>query len=113
VGKGERIKSNLASAVPAQSPFRPLSGIFDLHQNVFGLILAAGFGLTPGLLFTKLQQQSEKVKDELKGSEVTQASHSRAQWPNRSIFKGGQAPSDASGSLGCYSRLKRHAWRGA
>lgn len=50
---------------------RSLEDIFDLH-NMINLLLAAVFGLTPGLLFDRLQQQSEKYKDDLKGSEASQ-----------------------------------------
>jgi hypothetical protein len=49
-----------------------LKDIFDLQKNFFGLLLAAAFGLSPGLLLDKLQQQSEKYKTDLKGSEATQ-----------------------------------------
>lgn len=52
---------------------RPLEDIFDLHKNIIGLLLAAVFGLTPGLLFDRLQQQAEKYKSDIKSSEATQA----------------------------------------
>lgn len=52
---------------------QPLEEIFNLHKNLFGLLLAAVFGLTPGLLFDRLHQQDEKVKADLKSSEATQA----------------------------------------
>ena len=51
---------------------RPLEDIFDLRKNLIGLLVAAVFGLTPGLLFDRLQQQSEKYKADLKSSEATQ-----------------------------------------
>ena len=38
-----------------------------------GGVVAAVFGLTPGLLFTRLQQQAENYAADLKTSEATQA----------------------------------------
>jgi len=49
-----------------------LEDIFDLHKNIIGLLMAAVFGLTQGLLFERLQQQAEKYKSDLKSSEATQ-----------------------------------------
>lgn len=60
------------AAVSAPNLVRSLEDIFDLHKNMIGLLLAAVFGLTPGLLFDRLQQQSEKYKTDLKSSEATQ-----------------------------------------
>lgn len=48
-----------------------LSQIFDLHSNSAGIVVAAVFGLTPGLLFSKLREQSENYKNELKKSEAS------------------------------------------
>jgi hypothetical protein len=53
-------------------PLRPLTDIFDLKNNLMGLLVAAIFGLTPGLLFTELEQQGEKLKAAIKTSEPTQ-----------------------------------------
>ena len=66
-----------AETQPAMAPatatsVRPLEDIFDLRKNLIGLLVAAVFGLTPGLLFDRLQQQSEKYKADLKSSEATQ-----------------------------------------
>jgi hypothetical protein len=58
---------------PSASRISPLDEIFDLRKNVIGLLLAAVFGLTPGLLFDRLQQQAERYKSDLKSSEATQA----------------------------------------
>jgi len=66
----ENQPSPRAETTPA---VQPLEDIFDLHKNLFGLLLAAVFGLTPGLLFERLHQQDEKVKSDLKSSESTQA----------------------------------------
>jgi hypothetical protein len=52
---------------------RSLTEIFDLDSNLQGLLVAAVFGLTPGLFLSKLQEQSEKYKSELKSSEPTQS----------------------------------------
>ncbi len=49
-----------------------LAVIFDLGKNTKGILEAALFGLTPGLLFSRLQQQSEKYKSDLKSTEPTQ-----------------------------------------
>jgi hypothetical protein len=51
---------------------RSLEDIFNLSKNLIGLLVAAVFGLTPGLLFERLQQQSDKYKSDLKSSEATQ-----------------------------------------
>ena len=72
-------ESPRAPAVTAESPKAPattfarsLADIFDLSNNFYAILLAAVFGLTPGLLFDQLQQQSEKYKTALKSSEATQ-----------------------------------------
>ncbi len=44
--------------------------IYDLGKYPFGLIVAAVFGLTPGLLLSGLQQQVNKYKDALTSTEV-------------------------------------------
>lgn len=49
-----------------------LSRIFNLCDNVIGFLVAAIFGLTPGLLFRRLEQLSERYKSDLKSSEATQ-----------------------------------------
>lgn len=48
-----------------------LSTIFDLNKNRMGLFVSAVFGLTPGLLLQKLQQQADKYKADLKSSQAT------------------------------------------
>lgn len=53
-------------------PVPSLSKIFDLGNNLIGLLVAALFGLTPGLLFDRLQQLTEKYKSDLKSSQATQ-----------------------------------------
>jgi len=60
------------TTAPSQTLVRQLEDIFDLHKNIIGLLMAAVFGLTPGLLFERLQQQAEKYKSDLKSSEATQ-----------------------------------------
>ena len=49
----------------------PLTDIFDLEKNLLGVLVAAVFGLTPQLLFSRLQQQAEKYKSEIKTSEAS------------------------------------------
>jgi hypothetical protein len=43
----------------------PLQDIFSLTEYPFGLVIAAIFGLTPGLLLDRLSQQTEVYKKEL------------------------------------------------
>jgi hypothetical protein len=45
--------------------------IFDLKKNLIGFFVAMLFGLTPGLLFDRLQQQADKYKADLKSSRST------------------------------------------
>ncbi len=45
--------------------------IFDLKKNLIGFFMAMLFGLTPGLLFDRLQQQADKYKADLKNSQST------------------------------------------
>jgi hypothetical protein len=70
-GRGSPPAKTLAS--PSVTRIPPLEDIFDLRKNVIGLLLAAVFGLTPGLLFDRLQQQADRYKADLKSSEATQA----------------------------------------
>jgi hypothetical protein len=51
-----------------------LAGIFDIAQRPFALVLAAVFGLTPSALISRLQNEAEKYKSDLKNSE-TPAAH--------------------------------------
>lgn len=50
-----------------------LEDIFDLNKNLIGLFVAAVFGLTPGLLFDRLQQQADRYKADLKSSQTTES----------------------------------------
>jgi len=87
---GQSVKTNFSITVTASPPtrfkergtppgpstisrLRPLGEIFDLGRNITGLLWAAVFGLTPGLLFDRLQQQAERYKTELKSSEAGHA----------------------------------------
>jgi hypothetical protein len=60
------------NAVPAEVEFRPppLSAIFDLDVNGFGLVIAAVFGLTPSLLVNRLQSQADQYKVDLQSTSV-------------------------------------------
>jgi hypothetical protein len=48
------------------------STIFILGSHLNYLLVAAAFGLTPGVLFSSLQQQSEKIQANLKSSKATE-----------------------------------------
>ncbi|MEA2512284.1 MAG: hypothetical protein QOJ59_1771, partial [Thermomicrobiales bacterium] len=58
--------------VPSDVEFDPppLSAIFDLGLNGFGLVIAAVFGLTPSLLVNRLQGQADKYKADLQSTSV-------------------------------------------
>jgi hypothetical protein len=49
----------------------PLPAIFDLQQNRFGLLVAAIFGLTPGLLVSRLQGQANQISSDLRSVTAT------------------------------------------
>jgi hypothetical protein len=51
-----------------------LANIFDPANLLSGLIIAAGFGLTPNLLINVLQKQTEQYKVDLKSTAATQTS---------------------------------------
>lgn len=57
-----------------QAPLPQLSEVFDLGRILMGLLVAAVFGLTPGLLFSRLQQQSDRQKTDIRTSEASQRS---------------------------------------
>ncbi len=50
-----------------------LGDIFDLSTNLIGLFVAAVFGLAPGMLFDRLQQQADRYKADLKSSQPAEA----------------------------------------
>jgi hypothetical protein len=53
------------------APVRPvLHEIFSLRGNLAGILVAAIFGLTPGLLFARLQQQGDRFKSQLLSSQA-------------------------------------------
>ena len=63
-----------ATAVLEKSPTPPsvnLGSVFSIGDNPMGLFFAAIFGLTPGLLFERLQQQADKLKNDLQTSKAT------------------------------------------
>ena len=49
-----------------------LAALFDPTKLLPGLIVAAGFGLTPSLLMNTLQKQTETYKNDLKSTSATQ-----------------------------------------
>ena len=64
--------SSLVNSGTAQglSPVLPhLGNIFNLDDRPFGLVLAAIFGLSPTVLISRLQQEAEKYKADLKSTE--------------------------------------------
>jgi hypothetical protein len=60
---------------PKEKPPQPsapkLEDIFDFNKNLIGIFVALVFGLAPGLLFDRLQQQADRYKAELKSSQPT------------------------------------------
>jgi hypothetical protein len=48
-----------------------LEDIFSFERNLIGIFVALVFGLTPGLLFDRLQQQADRYKADLKSSQST------------------------------------------
>lgn len=58
----------LVAIAPAASgqDITPLKQIFDLNLNPLGLIVAAAFGLTPDRIVGPLEDQTEKLKGQLK-----------------------------------------------
>ncbi len=62
---------NLAAAAATPSRVASLREIFDLDANPGGLIIAAIFGLTPGLLIDRLQSQGQKFQNNLMTSSPT------------------------------------------
>ena len=53
-------------------PTAKLSQVFDIENYPAGVVVAAIFGLTPSLLITRLQQQAEQYKADLRGSEAAE-----------------------------------------
>ena len=68
--------ANGANAVALQSP--SINNVFDLDNNQFGLVLAAVFGLTPGLLVSRLQGQADRIKADLQSTTAPETSASGA-----------------------------------
>ncbi|HEV8229762.1 MAG TPA: hypothetical protein VGQ86_07375 [Candidatus Limnocylindria bacterium] len=52
-------------------PPATLDQVFDLALNPAGLLAAAVFGLTPGLVLDRLKNQADKYKEDLQVSDVT------------------------------------------
>jgi hypothetical protein len=63
---------NPTAAGPGAAPdgvaMPALDAIFDLERRPFGLVIAAIFGLSPGVLLSRLQQEAERFKADLKGT---------------------------------------------
>ncbi len=58
--------------------FTPLVNVFDPKNMLAELVVAAVFGLTPGLLFGMLQKQTEQYKIDLKSTQETQSQNVKA-----------------------------------
>jgi hypothetical protein len=68
--------------VPVASPSAPavqlpgktvsLGDVFDVQRYPFEVVLAAIFALTPGLLITRLQRQTDKFKADLNSTQASQ-----------------------------------------
>ena len=56
-----------------------LEQVFDLANYPAGVVIAALFGLTPTLLITRLQRQTEQYKADLRGSEAGEKSGGAAE----------------------------------
>jgi hypothetical protein len=72
---GVFLSAMAAGGVSAAIPGSPPSGglpmvwtVFNLTTNPFALVLAAVFGLSPGLLINGIQAQAEKYKTALKST---------------------------------------------
>jgi hypothetical protein len=60
----------MAPAVSGQQLDKGLSDIFDLGTNLLGVIVAAGFGLAPDRIIGPLQDQTERLKSQLKAGKA-------------------------------------------
>jgi hypothetical protein len=68
--------SGMASQAMTQAPSTPagtsvgltLTNLLDLSDRPFGLVFAALFGLSPAVLLSRLQQEAEQYKTDLKTS---------------------------------------------
>jgi hypothetical protein len=96
LGPVTEIGSAAASSAPAASPgpaevvtaaaqARPLADIYDLAKNHLAFAVSAVFGLAPGLLTARLQQQVDRLERDLQRSE-----------PATSTAVAGAAPEGAS-----------------
>ena len=76
----------LVAVLPAASTqdLPDLTKVFDLSSNPFGLLVAAAFGLAPGRIIGPLEDQTERLKGQIKSGKAAVESGS-----------GGQASSDA------------------
>ncbi len=64
------VQTGVANAAqPTIDQAAQLLRIFDLGQSPFGLIIAAIFGLTPNQLISRLKQQTDQVKEEIRSTQ--------------------------------------------
>jgi hypothetical protein len=66
---GQQDSSSLS--VASQSLSQSLDAIFNVVRFPFNIVVAAVFGLTPGLFLAGLQQQSDRLKADLKSSQAS------------------------------------------
>jgi hypothetical protein len=59
------------AATHGPSPLLTLKQIFDIGASPFSLVLAAIFGLSPSVLITRLQQEADQYKTDLKSTGPT------------------------------------------
>ncbi|MFN2520687.1 MAG: hypothetical protein ABR525_06560 [Candidatus Limnocylindria bacterium] len=69
ISAGASPAPSAAPAAPGAISPSPLGDIFDVARYPIGLLIAAVFGLTPGLLVSQLQQQADRYKQDLQRSE--------------------------------------------
>ena len=67
------VTHNVASLPPTES-LTSFGSFFNLQTHPFSLVIAATFGLTPGLLVARLTRQTEELKADLKTSAVARGS---------------------------------------
>jgi hypothetical protein len=61
----------LLARVASSTPTGSLGDIFNMSQTPFGIVLAAIFGVSPAALISRLQQEAEQYKTDLKSTGAT------------------------------------------
>jgi hypothetical protein len=68
---GTSIAATHATSALSSAPLAGLKEIFTIGERPFNLVLAAIFGLSPSVLITRLQQEAEQYKTDLKSTGPT------------------------------------------